>query len=335
MREPTLTRAADPRLTGVVDTLTAGFGVVNRRPWILLFPILLDLFLWFGPRVSAAPLVGQALSRPTLQRAFGDADPEMVQRAILLAADELNLLALLAPGWVGVPSIMPLLGGGRGALTFAGSWTAAVLVSLVALVGGALLGSVYRSVIAAHVREGSVRPTLVAADASRAWARLLGLGVLLVVVGMVLGIPLALVLALAGLAVPALANLALAVAMTLVVWLQVYLFFTPEAIFVSRVGPLRAMQRSVAVVRGNFWAVVRIAVLITIILLGMGQVWVGLASYAPAGLGTALGILGNAYIASGLVAASMLFYYERAAPLPGRSPVVAASEAQTRADGSQ
>ena len=50
--------------------------------------------------------------------------------------------------------------------------------------------------------------------------------------------------------------------------------------------------------------------LIAIILAGMGQVWnlaEGLAE--PWGLG--LGILGNGYIASGLIAASMRFYRER------------------------
>ena len=307
----------------MVDTLSAGYGVVNRRPWIVLFPVLLDLFLWFGPQVSVAPLVGQALSRSAFQRGLAEADAEAIRRVILVAADELNLLALLAPGWVSMPAIMPQLGGGRGPFTFAGSWPAALLVGVGALVGGALLGSVYRSIIANCVRGDAVAPATVPGDALRAWARLLGLAVLLVVGGVVLGVPAAVAVTLLGLVARELGSFGLALLMTVLLWLQLYLFFAPEAIFVSRVGPLQAIRRSVAVVRANFWAALAIAVLITIILLGMGQVWLAASRMAP--WGTALSILGNAYIASGLVAASMLFYYERAAALPSR-PVRAAGE---------
>ena len=307
-----------------MDTLSAGYGVINRRPWIVLFPVLLDLFLWFGPQVSVAPLIGQALSWPSVQRGLGATDAEALQRAVMAAADELNLLALLSPGWVSVPSIMPLLGGGRGPFTFAGSWSAAGMVAVAALLTGVLLAAVYRTIIAAYVREGAVSAGDVPREAVRAWARLLGLGLILVVGGAALAVPAALVVAMASLVARELGSFGMALVMPVLVWLQLYLFFAPEAIFVSRVGPLQAMRRSVAVVRANFWATVRIGVLITIILLGMGQVWVAVASQAP--WGTALGILGNAYIASGLVAASMVFYYERAAALPGPWPVRAARE---------
>ena len=307
----------------MVDTLSAGYGVVNRRPWIVLFPVLLDLFLWFGPQVSIAPLVGQALSPAALQRGLAEADAEAIRRVILVAADELNLLAFLAPGWASVPAIMPQLGGGQGPFTFAGSWSAALLVGLGALVGGALLGSLYRSIIADCVRGGVVAPAGLPGDALRAWTRLLGLAVLLVVGSVVLGVPAAVAVTLLGLVARELGSFGLALLMTVLLWLQLYLFFAPEAIFVSRVGPLQAIRRSVAMVRANFWAAVGIAVLITIILLGMGQVWVAVSRVTP--WGTALGILGNAYIASGLVAASTLFYYERASALPAR-PTRAAGE---------
>ena len=37
---------------GIIDTLTSGYGLINRWPALLAPPILLDLFLWFGPRLS-------------------------------------------------------------------------------------------------------------------------------------------------------------------------------------------------------------------------------------------------------------------------------------------
>src|SRR5260370_30371878 len=56
-------RQAQP--TGVIETLSAGYTAVNRQLWVLLLPILLDVFLWFGPHVSFSPLVGPAVTHAT------------------------------------------------------------------------------------------------------------------------------------------------------------------------------------------------------------------------------------------------------------------------------
>jgi hypothetical protein len=86
------------------------------------------------------------------------------------------------------------------------------------------------------------------------------------------------------------------------------------AIFVSNVGPLAAIQRSVGLVRRNLWPSVLLIVLTWLILAGMSRVWDVLASNLQSPYGVALGILGNAYIASGLVAAGMIFYTQRTEP---------------------
>jgi hypothetical protein len=46
----------------------------------------------------------------------------------------------------------------------------------------------------------------------------------------------------------------------------------------------------------------------------MAQVWSVLASNLQSPYGIALSILGNAYIASGLIAAGMIFYTQRTEP---------------------
>ncbi|MBA2448513.1 MAG: hypothetical protein H0V51_10865, partial [Chloroflexi bacterium] len=71
-----LARSTGSRLFGVVDTLSAGYRIVNRRPWLVLGPVALDLFLWFGPRVSVAPLIGPLLARPDLARGLGPNDAQ-------------------------------------------------------------------------------------------------------------------------------------------------------------------------------------------------------------------------------------------------------------------
>ena len=102
-----------------------------------------------------------------------------------------------------------------------------------------------------------------------------------------------------------------------VLFVILHLFFAVDAIFVSNVGPLGAIQRSVSVVRRHLWATVALVLLTWLILAGMDQVWTVLASNLQSPYGTALSILGNAYIASGLIAAGMIFYIERADAQPG------------------
>ena len=71
MRESTSARGPLPRATGVIDSLSAGFGVVNEQPWIVLLPVVLDLFFMFGPRVSIAPVFSQIVKMQKFSQAFG------------------------------------------------------------------------------------------------------------------------------------------------------------------------------------------------------------------------------------------------------------------------
>lgn len=309
MRESTSARGPLPRATGVVDSLSAGFGVVNEQPWIVLIPILLDLFFLFGPRISIAPVIGQIVTAPELSRAI-DAD---TTKSILALAEETNLLGLLSPAGMTLPTIVPAIasriGGARGAFILLDSTSTAFLIGLGAVLSGAFLGCLYRAILSQQAREGELTLRRLPVDSVLAWWRVIVLTLLLTVVGFFAIVPLAFIAALASLATAAATAVMTAVVATLAVAAQLYLFFAPDAIFISRVGPIQAIRQSAAVVHAGLWSALTLAILITIILIGMGQVWIALASQASWGL--ALGIVGNAYIASGLVAASMLFYRER------------------------
>jgi hypothetical protein len=317
VREPSLARHRT-RLTGVIDTLSAGYEVVNRHPWIILIPILLDVFLLLGPQISAGRLVSNELNR-LVPLGPGGASIRMLdqaqQRDLVEWFEGVNLLAALAPSAVsvvGVPSLVAMLGirdplrsipvetiGGALAIVFG------------ALLSGMLIGSLYYAILAQEVRDGAVSLARLVGQTLRSWVRVLLYLLLLSGLGLLFGVPVGVMAVGAAMISPTLGSLALSAVMMALVWVGLYLFFVPNAIFVSQVGPLQAIKNSVAVVRVSFWAAAAIVVLITLVLLGMGRVW-ELASESitgPWGLG--LGILGNAYIASGLIAASMRFYRER------------------------
>jgi hypothetical protein len=305
VRESTSTRGPLPRATSVVDSLSAGFGVVNERPWVILIPILLDMFYLFGPRLSIAPIVSQFVTTPSFVRSFGAEAPA----AAIAFADEANLFGLLSPGGITLPTIVPTLGIARGAFLFLDTLAIAVGIGFGALLLGALFGSIYQTIIAQQARDGEVSGLLVPVQSMVAWLRLIALAGMVLVAMMLLTLPFGFMAAIAKLAVPGLEGLVLAIFGTLALVAQLYLYFASDAILIGRVGPVQAIRDSISVVHAGVWSALLLVILVTASLIGMALLWTGLASVASWGL--ALGIVGNAYIASGLVAAKMHFFQER------------------------
>ena len=317
-------RQAQP--SGVIETLSAGYTAVNRQLWVLALPILLDVFLWLGPHVSYSPLVGPAVTQAadwTRQVALGprraapQVDSEVLSsldqsRQYLIArADEVNGLSALAWGPVALPSLGALGGPGED-LAFVTRWGDGVAL-LIACVGvSLLLGGWFYGGLAAASTGARGGPLAAGRTVPRAVLDVLGLVGVLLASALLLGLPLLLLISFTALVSPPVAVLATMLVAAALLWASVHLFFAIDAIFVSRAGPLTAIQRSVRVVRRNLWPSVALMVLTWLILAGMARVWDILASNLQSPYGVALGILGNAYIASGLIAAGMVFYTQRA-----------------------
>jgi hypothetical protein len=326
-------RQAKP--TGVIETLSAGYGAINRHLWVLLLPILVDVFLSFGPHVSYSPLVDPTVTRASewaRQVAIGPrrgprnantnsdvvGTVEDARQFLIARTGEINILSLVARG----PIALPSLGGVASAntdLSFVNDWGAGLT-----LLGGCLIASLvlgggcYRGLAAASSGRGG---GLLAEGrrTARDVVRVLGLIGTLLGIGLLLGVPVLLLVAFTAFVAPVVALMGALLVVAGLLLVTVHLFFAVDAIFVSNVGPLGAIQRSVGVVRQHLWPSVALIALTWVILAGMAQVWAVLASNLQSPYGIALSILGNAYIASGLIAAGMIFYTERAdaVPIPG------------------
>ena len=316
-------RQAQP--TGVIDTLSAGYTAVNRQLWVILLPVLLDVFLWLGPHVSFSPLVGPAVTHATeltRQVALGPRralrNPEISagldeSRQYLIArADEVNGLSALAWGPVGLPSLATLPDDNE-ELAFVDGW-ADGLALLAACFGVSLLlgGWFYGGLAAGSVGAGG--PLSAGRNTPRAVLNVLGLVGVLVGAALLLGLPVLLLIGFTALVSPPVAILGGLMLAAGVLFACVHLFFAVDAIFVSHARPLAAIQGSVGLVRRNLWPSVALIVLTWLILAGMSRVWDILGSNLQPPYGVAVGILGNAYIASGLIAAGMVFYTQRTEP---------------------
>ena len=87
---------------GVIGCLTVGFEMLTQNLQVVALPVVLDLILWLGPRVSIAPLL-EGFVRILSRQPTGDAEmaAQMEQALELLRqfAEHFNLLSLLG----GVP----------------------------------------------------------------------------------------------------------------------------------------------------------------------------------------------------------------------------------------
>jgi len=309
------------RPTGLIDTLQAGFNTVNRNVWLLALPIVIDLFLWWGPQPSAGPILERWLAQappPQLAAGLGPGFEENRLSALEglrrgEGAARYNLLSLLAPPLVGVPIFHDARG--EGPLLPLDSPASAVAVVLASIVLGLTLAALFYGLLAQGVREGRAGLRSFMPDFAQLAVWVVALFFLVVGVLVFAGGPLIALFvatqAMGSQSVAAgLASVMAAVLVGVGLWAFVYLFFTPDALYVSRVPPLIAIQHSIRVVRYNFWSSVGLMLLMLLITAGLSVLWQQLATTLRTA-GVAVGIVGHIYISAGLAAASMTYYRER------------------------
>lgn len=281
---------------GVIETIADGLTLVLVYPMVLLVPLLVDAVYWSGIRISPAALIGRftSLGEPFDQVGLnGDVTPIMA---------------------IFVPSLLEWVD--RDALFHAwsateiapGSWESVSLTIVGLLVAGSMLAVLFRVPLALVIRQERRSPLWVIRAVAVAWVRLVALAAL--VIGLVLLVvsPLAVLsaffllagvnvapLLVAGLSIPAIAA-------------AIYLHFTPDAIVLSEVGPLRAIYLSFNVVRRNFWATIGLLGSFLLISEGLTVLWL---SQADTPIGLLIGVLGNAFVGAGLALAAMQFYTDR------------------------
>ncbi len=306
-----------PAVPGVIDTLSAGFNLVNKRPWLLAVPVLLDLFLWWGPRLSIAPLIADFLRVTASPVELGAEYAQAIDQArqtLTLLGGQLNLMGLLAAGFLGVPSLLSITALGIDFLPTVpltlqlSSLVVAIPVTLLLLVLSVWIAALYLASLAQTIREGRVAwATLAGQTWGLGWRLTMWLGLILAVAVFV-GFPAMLALGVAAVFNANLASFFTGLAWLAVMWVAVYMFFVVQSVSLGQVGVIRSIRNSVGVVRGNLGSALGLVVVVNLIQRGLPMIWEMFATDAWA---LPVSIVGNAYVGTGLMAATMIFYGQR------------------------
>jgi len=319
-----------PQNATTIDTVSEGFAAINRRPWLLLLPLLLSVYLWFGTQLSFRPLLddlaawvraaqrGEAAADTAqfdaLTRMVGQQD----MRQLLVLFDFVPTMTTVVFSSVaadGRPLRGPtgmdtaaMIDPQRSAVlevsTLSGALLAFVLVNLVALP----LSAVFLAELAEAVRREQPSLATMLRRSGRAALRLLGYFGVVWGLKLLVALPFLFFVLLLVVVSQELGVLAMILLLAIDSCVNLFIWFAPAAIVISGIGPLRAIRASFNIVRHNILSTIWLWIMLWFVPLGMGLIWASLVQ-SPVGLVVAL--LGSAYIGSGLLAAHMAFYRER------------------------
>ena len=320
---------------GIIDSLATGFAIIMRRPYLILVPILVDLLVWRGPGISATPVLQQVGSWfLSAAGATGYAsDPDtllMINQQVSQTTETVgqrNLLGIL--GWQD-PKFL-----GKGLVDLEGSYLALnamwalFLMLLVLAVTGVLVGCLFLVPLGMLARGDSIDWPRMLRSLPGAWLRFTGYLAALVGLGVVIGLPVMVVVGLLAAFVPLLAPLLLLAVAGGVFLITIYLFLGDEAVIVGGARPLAAMKESYRIASRHFWSVLGLFLLVAVISQGLDLVWRRVATSTAGMWG---GAVGNAFIATGLAASVMVYYWGRR-PIAARGPLPQAADRGLGASG--
>ncbi len=305
---------------GVLATIAAGFDVTTKHFWLTLIPVLLDSFFWLGPRLSIRLLVERMAA--FLQQEAAAAGMNL--DALLAFAPRTNLFTSLSVPLLGIPALMagatpektPIV---TTVVELESTWLMLLLFVLFSLIG-LLLTAVYFGLTAHAVRRqdgdgGKLDVAGFLQQVGRTWLQLVGLVISFIVVAFIVYTPLMIVGALVSLLSQGLASIIILMGPVILMWLLIYLSFTPHGMVLNGRSLWRAMIESLQIIRR--YMLPAMGLLLMLILIGQALDWVLLLADEGAWL-TWVSIWGHAFVSTALLAATFIFYRDRHAALFGQ-----------------
>ena len=314
----------------IIDSLSAGYRLTGRRMTLLAIPILLDLMLWATPRLSVEPIIERFIDLYRQATLVEGATPaeletlvEQMSTTLTTAASQSNLLDfLVSESLYHVPSALTLAGilPGVSIVQVENPLVAVGLSLLVGLVG-LFMGVLYMGMLAQTMPIGLGEK---AANwlhflqlSIRRWLRTIAFVLLTILALILLYIPATIGITLVALISASFGSIILMLVSAFTFMLFFYLYFVTAGLILDDQTIFEAVTTSFSLVRNSFWSALGFILLTNVISAGFGLLINPLSAYTP--VGTAIAILANAYIGTGLVMALLIYYRTQLLGIAGAS----------------
>jgi hypothetical protein len=304
-----------PPPPGVIASLQAGFNVVSNRVALITLPVLLNAFLWLGPRLSVGKWYGALLNNwITLlkQNGFPAKDLALYTDNAPILIDffqKLNWLGWMRTLPIGIPALLLDLPSKFPVPTPLGIQDVIQLPSFVMVVGSILFltfigwlgGGIYFRVVAgASLGEAEAGIGLI-----RAFTQTILLSVIWVIGSVIIILPFFLIMTILAAISVVLAEVVFFIVLFFMFWLVVPLFFTPHGIFIRKQNAIVSIMSSLRMSRFTLPTSSIFVLSVFLLSRGLSYLWTIPASDSWVLL---LGIFGHAFISTTLLAASFVYY---------------------------
>jgi len=169
---------------------------------------------------------------------------------------------------------------------------------------GLALSATYWGMLAGQVRQQPLSPSRIIA----LWWGLFKVALLFIVTTLFVGFPTMLVATIGAFFNLLVAQFIMLMGLSVLLWALFYLAFTVHGVALRDVSVLRSVQASVYLMRTQFPPTMGLLIVAIMIYFGLGFLW----NIPPSDSWVkAAGILGHAFVATGLVTATALYYLDR------------------------
>lgn len=305
---------ATPPAPNLIVAIRAGFDSIANHILLILFPVLLDLLLWLGPRIRLSSLINNVSDQLLGLYDLGDQSTiellNATREAWTVMASQFNLLAALRTYPIGIPSLM--VGRLPIAAPIGSPWLweidtipEVVLVFTLISVIGLAFGTLYYSLVAQAAINGKVSWS----ETLRTWPgtaiQVIFLTIFWSVLILFLGIPGSFLISLVALSGFSFGQCVLLLYGGFVLWLILPLFFSPHGLIMYQNNIFHAVRLSVSVIRRTLPTTVIFLLAVFLLSKGLDILW--LAPSDDSWL-MIIGILGHAFITTSVLASSFVYF---------------------------
>ena len=311
-----INKIALPESPNVLKSIRNGFDAITKHLFLLLFPIGLDLVLWFAPHLRIKTQIEGVIAEMNELSALLSPDfGEMVeagQEIWLIAAERINLFITLRSYPVGIfslfTSIMPVENPiGNTIFWDINQLSIAAIISLGLFLIGLAFGGLYFS----SVRQAALFDEVKWRTILREWPRISIQSFLLSLMLFILFLG---ILVLGSCTATGITFFSVTLGQLVIIlfgivsfWLIFPLFFSPHGIFSQGQKAWKSMLQSIRLTNTTFFKTGLFIMLAILVNQGLNMVW----QVPPENSWLMMiSIIGHAFVTTGTLAASFVYYQE-------------------------
>ncbi len=309
-------KIALPEPPNVLKSIRNGFDAITKHLILLLFPLGLDLFLWFAPHLRLKSIIEGLILEMNevsalLPADFGDV-MEAGQQVWILAAERINLFLVLRSLPVGIFSLLtsilpvktPL---GEPIFWDVPSMGSALGISLMIFIVGLAIGSIYF----ASVRQAALYDQVNWRSVLREWPRVSLQSFMLSLMWLILFLA---ILLLGSCAATGITMFSVSLGQVVIIvfgivsfWLIFPLFFSPHGIYSQGHKAWKSLLTSVRLTNLTFIKTSLFIMVAILVNQGLNMVW----QIPPEESWLMMiSIIGHAFVTTGMLAASFVYYQD-------------------------